>query len=56
MADYTSESLFKTRLNTIYLDIFASEFKKVDKFYLCLKAAASLFPFSCVTFLIGAVI
>jgi hypothetical protein len=25
MADDTSESLFKTRLNTIYLDIFASE-------------------------------
>jgi hypothetical protein len=26
--------------------------KKVDKFELCLKTAASLFPFSCMTFLI----
>jgi hypothetical protein len=26
---------------------------KVEKFQLCLKTAASLFPFSCVTFLIG---
>jgi hypothetical protein len=24
--------------------------KKVDKFQLCLKTTASLFPFSCVTF------
>jgi hypothetical protein len=29
--------------------------KKVDQFQLCLKTAASLFPFSCKTFLIGKV-
>ncbi len=37
-------------LNTMCCDIFLLLNKKVEKFQLCLKTAASLFPFSCVTF------
>ncbi len=49
MADPILESLLKTRLNTMCCNIFL-RIKKVEKFQLCLKTAASLFPFSCVTF------
>ncbi len=52
MADPILESFSKTRLNTMCCDIFLSLNKTVEKFQLCLKTAASLFPFSCVTFLI----
>ncbi len=50
MADPILESLLKTRLNTMCCDIFLLLNKKVEKFQLCLKTAASVFPFSCVTF------
>jgi hypothetical protein len=50
MADPILESLLRTILNTMCRDIFLLLAKKVDKFQLCLKTAASLFPFSCVTF------
>ncbi len=52
MTDPILESSLKTRLNIIYCDIFCCKIKKVDKNQLHLKTAASLFPFSCVTFLI----
>jgi hypothetical protein len=52
MADPILESSLKTTLNIIYCDIFYCKIKKVDKNQLRLKTAASLFPFSCVTFLI----
>jgi hypothetical protein len=51
MADPIFESSLKTGLNTMDCDVFLSN-KKVDKSQLCLKTAANLFPFSCVTFLI----
>jgi len=44
MADPILESSLKTRLNTMCCDIFCCKIKKVDKFQLCLKTAASLFP------------
>ncbi len=52
MADPILEYSLKTRLNTMCCDIFCRYILKVDNFQLCLKAAASLFPFSCMTFLI----
>jgi hypothetical protein len=52
MADPILESSLKTTLNTVCFDIFFVAKKCVDKFQLCLKTAASLFPFSCMTFLI----
>ncbi len=52
MADPILESSLKSELNTIYSNVFLLSNKKVDKFQLCLKTAASLFPFSCLTFLI----
>ncbi len=51
MTDPILESSFKAE-NTIDRYIFLLLSKKVDKFQLCLKRAASLFPFSCMTFLI----
>jgi hypothetical protein len=55
MADPILESLLKARLNTMCCDIFLLLNKKVEKFQLCLKTAASLFAFSCMTFLIKTV-
>ncbi len=46
MADPILESSLKTGLNAIDCDIF-------DKFQVCIKTAASLFPFSCEKFLIS---
>ncbi len=51
MADPIFEPSLKTRLNTIDCNIFL-QIKEVGKVQLCLKTAASLFPFSRVTFLI----
>ncbi len=51
MADPIFESSLKTKLNTIYCDIFQLQNKKIDKFQLCLKTVASLFPLSFMTFL-----
>ncbi len=54
MADPILESLSKTIIKKILCAVtFLFQNKKVEKFQLCLKTAASLFPFSCVTFLIG---
>ncbi len=53
MADPILESSLKTRLNTMCCNIFLLLNKKVEKFQLCLKTAASLFPLSCLTFPIG---
>ncbi len=44
--------LIKNQIKYYWLRCFLQSNKKVDKFQLCLKAAASLFPFSCMTFLI----
>ncbi len=43
----------KNKLNTFYCKLFLLLNKKVDKLKLCLKTAASLFPFSLMTFLIA---
>ncbi len=53
MADPILESLSKNQIKYYVLGHFLSLNKKVEKFQLCLKTAASLFPFSCVTFLIS---
>jgi hypothetical protein len=52
MADSILEWSLKTRYNTMCCDILCYKFKKIDKFQLCLKTAASLFPFSFITYLI----
>ncbi len=52
MADPNLESSLKARLDTICCGIFSLLNKKVDKFWLWLDTAASLFPFGFMTFLI----
>jgi hypothetical protein len=54
MADPILELSVEARLNTIYLlwHFFLLLNKKLTFFQLCLKTAASLFPFVCATFLI----
>jgi hypothetical protein len=42
--------LIKNQIKDYVLWHFLLLNKKVEKFQLCLKTAASLFPFSCVTF------
>ncbi len=54
MADPILESSLKTRTNTIYCDIFCYKIKKLTNSGVP-KTAASLFPFSCVTFLIDCI-
>jgi hypothetical protein len=53
IADPILESSLKTRLNIMCCDISLQLNKKVDKFQLCLIRAASLFLFSCVTYIIA---
>ncbi len=48
MTDPILESSLKTRLNVLFILTFLLQNKKVDKFQLCIKTAASLFPFSCI--------
>ncbi len=52
MEDHILETLLKAKLDKIHCNIFLLPNKNVGKFQLCLKTAASLFPYSCVTFLI----
>jgi hypothetical protein len=44
MADPILKSSIKTRLNTIYCDIFSFKIKKADKFQVCLKQLQVCFP------------
>jgi hypothetical protein len=44
MEDPNLEFSLKTRFNTNYCDIFLQLHKNVDKFWLCLKIDASIFP------------
>jgi len=56
MADPILESSFKNQIKILFIvTCFSPLNKKVEKFQPCLKTAASLFPFSWLTFLITAV-